>query len=185
MTPQKAGCETESRRISQLQRHPIAKRDMDSLLARDFAAYRDQRLKEVGPSTVRLELALLSHLYTIAIKEWSWPLTHEPQNVRKPPAPQGRERRLVGDEKERLLAAIQRPQARSALWLDACVRLAIETGMRAGELLSLEWHQVIIDRGVIRLEKTKNGTRRTVPLTDEAVDVLARLPRAGRRVIAG
>ena len=185
VSPQKAGCATELRRISQLQRHPIAKRDMGSLLARDFTAYRDQRMKEVGPSTVRLELALLSHLYTIAIKEWSWPLTHEVQNVRKPPAPQGRERRLVGDEKERLLAAIQRPQARSALWLDACVRLAIETGMRAGELLSLQWHQVNIASGVIRLEKTKNGKRRTVPLTEEAVEMLDRLPRTGARVIAG
>ena len=185
VTPHKAGSDKELQRIRQLQRHPLAMRDMDSLLSRDFAAYRDERLNEVGPSTVRLELALLSHLYTIAIKEWSWPLTHELKNVRKPAAGQGRERRLVGNEKDRLLEAIHRPEARSAVWLDACVRLAIETGMRAGELLSIEWHQVDLSGGVIRLEKTKNGSRRSVPLTEDAARVLSKLPRTGRRVISG
>lgn len=185
VTPHKCGADKELQRIRQLQRHPLAKRSMEGLLSRDFAAYRDERLKEVSASTVRLELAVLSHLYTIAIKEWSWPLNHELKNIRKPPAAQGRERRLVGDEKELLLKAIHRPQARSAVWLDACVRLAIETGMRAGELLTIEWHQVDLSIGVIRLEKSKNGTRRSVPLTEEAARVLRHLPRIGRRVIAG
>ena len=185
VTPHKAGADKELQRIRQLQRHPLAMRDIDSLLSRDFAAYRDERLNKVSPSTVRLELALVSHLYTIAIKEWSWPLTHELKNVRKPAAAQGRERRLVGNEKDRLLEAIHRPQARSAVWLDACVRLAIETGMRAGELLTIEWHQVDLSAGVIRLEKTKNGERRSVPLTEDAVSVLSQLPRTGRRVISG
>ena len=35
-----------------------------------MAAYQDQRRQSVGPTTVRLELALLSHLFTIARKEW-------------------------------------------------------------------------------------------------------------------
>jgi integrase len=183
VTPTKRGSVAESNRIKQLQRHPLAQRLIGSLLASDFSRYRDERLAQVSGSAVRLELALLSHLYTIAIKEWSWPLIHELRNVRKPKSNEARERRLEGDEKERLLAAVHRPKARSAIWLEACIRLALETGMRAGEILSLTWEQVDLDKHCIRLNKTKNGCKRTVGLTDEAVEVLHKLPRTGSAVI--
>jgi integrase len=183
VTTKKRGQTSERNRIRQLQRHPLAQRLMGSLQAADFASYRDTRLTQVGPTTVRLELAVLSHLYTIAIKEWSWPLTHELRNVSKPKPEEGRERRLERDEKERLLAAVHRPKARSAIWLEACIHLALETGMRAGEILSLTWDQVDLDQCCLRLEKTKNGSRRTVGLTHDAMAVLQKLPRIGAAVI--
>ncbi len=178
ITPTKRGMVAEKNRILQLQAHPISLRPLASLRAKDFVEYRDARLKSVSANTVRLELALLSHFYTIAIKEWSMPLEHELRNVRKPPPGKGRERRLEGDEETRLRQAIHRPQGiRSALWLEACLDLALETGMRAGEILSIEWRQVKLEIGTIRLEMTKNGSGRTVPLTHKAVETLRRLPR--------
>ena len=183
VTPTKRGHVNETNRIKLLQRHPISLRTLASLKARDYAEYRNQRLTQVGNNTVRLELAVLSHLYTIAIKEWSLPLDHEPKNIRKPPAGQGRDRRLVGNEEARLFAAMEHPQCRSALWLRASIKLAIETGMRAGEILGIEWHQVDLERGVIRLHKTKNGSARVVPLSIKAVQVLQSLPRQTERVI--
>lgn len=186
VTPTKKGHVAERNRIKQLQRHPIALRPLDSLCSRDFAEYRDERLRQVSGNSVRLELALLSHLYTIAIKEWSMPLEHELRNVCKPKAGEGRERRLVDDEEKRLRAALHRPAARgAAVWLEASIDLAIETGMRAGELLTLDWTQVNLAFGVIRLKVTKNGSGRTVPLTARAVEVLRTLPskERGGRVI--
>ena len=178
VTPHKRGHVTEANRVKLLQRHPIALRSLASLRAKDFAQYRDERLRKVAHNTVRLELALLSHLYTIAIKEWSMPLEHEPKNIRKPASGSGRDRRLIGDEETRLFAALLRPEARSStIWLEASIRLAIETGMRAGELLSMEWAQVDLMKGVVRLNQTKNGSARTVPLSLEAVGVLKSLPR--------
>jgi len=188
VTPHKKRPQQERSRINMLCRHPMAQRYIAEMRACDFAEYRDERLKQVGPNTVRLELALLSHLYTIAIKEWSWPLEHEVRNVRKPKSPRGRERRLEDDEEQRLLAAIRLPSRRQcSLWLEACVRLAIETGMRAGEILDLEWSHVNLSRSVARLVDTKNNESRTVPLTCVAVDILRGLPRepGGRRVIRG
>lgn len=184
VTTQKRGETSERNRIKQLQRHPLAQRLMASLQAADFASYRDQRRTQVGQNTVRLELAVFSHLYTIAIKEWSWPLTHEPKNVSKPKPEEGRERRLDADEEKRLRAAVHRPKARSAIWLEACIDIALETGMRAGEILSLTWDQVDLDQCCARLEKTKNGSRRTVGLSHKAVSVLQNLPRTGARVIS-
>lgn len=184
VTPTKRGHVQERNRLRQLQRHPIALRNFESLQAKDFSAYRNERLKEVGANAVRLELALLSHLYTIAIKEWSLPLTHEINNIRKPSPGEGRDRRLRGDEFERLVAAIQRTtENKAGLWLQACIRLALETGMRAGEILTCQWRQVDLDSSCIRLETTKNGSRRTVPLSAEAVRVLKSLPKAGIEVI--
>lgn len=178
ITPTKRGKVAEKNRIQKLQSHPISLRPLASLRAKDYVEYRDERLKSVSANSVRLELALLSHFYTIAIKEWSMPLEHELRNVRKPPPGQGRERRLEGDEESRLRQAIHRPQGvRSAVWLEACLDLALETGMRAGEILSLEWRQVKLEAGTIRLEMTKNGSARTVPLTLKAVETLRHLPR--------
>ena len=188
VTVKKRGKQQETSRIRQLQAHPLALRQLQSLQACDFVVYRDRRLQHVSPTTVRLELAILSHLYTIAIKEWSWPLVHELKNVAKPTANHGRERTLMPGEFQRLMEAIALPYRRQCqVWLDACVRLAIETGMRAGELLTMEWEQVDLMSGVVRLDKTKNGQRRLVPLTEEAVRVLSSLPRpcGGRRVIRG
>ncbi len=87
VTAHKKRPQQERSRINKLCRHPMAQRYIAEMRACDFAEYRDERLKQVGANTVRLELALLSHLYTIAIKEWSWPLEHEVRNVRKPKPP--------------------------------------------------------------------------------------------------
>ena len=134
------------------------------------AGYRDKRL-EVGKSasTVRLELSLLSHLFTIAIKEWRVGLVYNPvANIRKPAPPQGRNRRLTADEEKKLLQACD---AHSNPMLGWIVRIALYTGMRAGEIKSLTRSQVNLDKRLVYLTETKNGSARTVPLTREAVAV--------------
>lgn len=175
VTPEKRGAAQETSLIRRWQKHALALRSLASLRSLDFAQYRDARLKLAKPNTVRLELALISNLYTVATREWSMPLVNPIQSIRKPKLPQGRDRRLEGDEEARLLA--QAAKSNAAPWLGACIRLALETGMRAGELLSLEWQQVNLDRAVIRLDRTKNGDARSVPLSLEAVKVLRDLPR--------
>ncbi len=100
------------------------------------AEYRDKRL-EAGKSasTVRLELSLLSHLFTIAIKEWRVGLVYNPvANIRKPAPPQGRNRRLTADEEKKLLQACDGHSNPMLGWI---VRIALYTGMRAGEIKSL------------------------------------------------
>ncbi|MDP3537944.1 MAG: site-specific integrase [Azonexus sp.] len=178
VTSAKRGLVAETNRIRQLKALPMAQRSLDSLQAKDFAAYRDARLQVVSKNTVRLELSLLSHVFTIAINEWCLPLEHPLKKVKKPSAPDGRDRRLVGDEEARLMAALHRPEARSAaLWLQSCITIAIETGMRAGELLTLQWTQVNFNQNVIRLDKSKNGSARSVPLSEKAQTCLQHLPR--------
>jgi integrase len=133
--------------------------------------YRDKRIREgKSASSVRLELALLSHLFTIAIREWRLGLVGNPVSmVRKPAPPPGRNRRLKPKEEKRLLKACD---AQSNPMLGWIVRLAIYTGMRQGEIESLTRDQVSFKSRVIKLTETKNGAARTVPLTKDAVKVL-------------
>lgn len=188
VVPTKAvgGQRNERNRIRLLKKHPLAKRELSTLQSSDFAKYRNERTAQVGSAnTVRLELALLSHLYTIGKKEWNWPLDNPLKDVRRPSAPEGRERRLRGDEEARLLSGVSDERVRQPVWLEACIRLSLATGLRAGELLTLEWSQVDLKGGVLNLTKARNGSKRSVGLNLEAVRVLHSLPHSTEKVIKG
>ncbi len=152
--------------------HPLAKRSLASIQGKDIAAYRDSRLKEVSPNTVRLELALLSHLFTIAVKEWGMAgLVNPVSQIRKPKLPQGRDRRLHPGELDRICSSSD------SLVLADLVRFAVETGMRRGELSGMTWETVDIKKRTVTLPETKNGEKRIVPLSTEAVRILSGLAR--------
>jgi integrase len=144
-----------------------------------IAEYRDKRLagedrmKDGKPqpraaNTVRLELALLGHLFTIAVKEWGLGLPFNPVlNIRRPPPGPGRNRRLTPDEEKRLLASVDQHSNPMLSWI---VRIAIETGMRSSEIITLRRSQVELDRRIVRLIETKNTLPRTVPLSLAATE---------------
>ena len=98
ITCHKKGKKQESERIALWLRTDLAKRSLASLKGSDFAAYRDKRLKDVASNTVRLELAIISHLFTIAQKEWGLSVASPVQSIRMPKGSNARTRRLEGDE---------------------------------------------------------------------------------------
>ncbi len=174
VTPHKKGATQELQRIEQWLSLPISKRSLASLRSADFASYRDKRLTQVASNTVRLELAIISHMFTIAMKEWGIPVVNPLSSIRKPKPSNSRTRRLEGDEEERLLASCK--ASRNPL-LYSLVVVAIETGMRCGELLGLEWGNVDLNKRVALLHMTKNGEPRTIPLSLRAIETLSTLPR--------
>lgn len=74
------------------------------------------------------------------------------------------------DEERALLKACDEYSNPMLGWM---VRSALLTGMRAGEITSLRRDQVDLQRRVVRLTDTKNGSARTVPLSKQARQVLA------------
>ncbi|WP_079436969.1 site-specific integrase [Zoogloea sp. LCSB751] len=176
------GARQELSRVKRWKAHPLALRTLDTLRAVDFSQYRDARLKEVGPNTVRLELALISAMFNYARKNWSIPVENPIEGIRGPKIPGGRERRLRGDEEVRLLEAAS--EARSnPVQLKAAIQLAIETGLREGRLASLRWDQVDLEAEdeeviwVLTKAESHKQRWRPVPLTEKAVEVLKGLPR--------
>lgn len=134
------------------------------------AGYRDKRLAAGrSANTVRLDLALLGHLFSVAIREWRLGLVRNPvANIRKPSPGRGRDRRLSADEERTLRDAVNRHSNPMLRWI---FEVAIETGMRSSEITGLRRGQVDVDRRVVRLTDTKNDDARTVPLTKYAVTV--------------
>lgn len=175
VTPTKRGKTPELSRLRHLMRHPIAMKYLAQLRAADFAEYRDQRLLEVSEKSVREELLLLSAVLNTAKKDWSIPVENYVQHLRKPPPSRHRERRLEDGEEDALLSAARLSKNHG---LECAIVLALETGMRRGEIAELMWSQIDLKAKVVRLDMTKNGSRRIVPLSERAEKVLLALPRS-------
>ncbi len=175
ITPHKKSASRERSRLKLLKK-TYAGFTASSIQRQHIAIFRDQRISEgKSGATVIKELNLLSHVIDTAIKEWGFPLQSNPAKlIRKPKAEKSRERRLSINEEEILLACCRR--SRSIL-LESIVILAIESCMRLGELLNLHWDDVDLEKRVLYLHKTKNGEKRTVPLSGVAIRVLTLIPR--------
>lgn len=130
-----------------------------------------------SPSTVVRYLAALSHVLSTAVMEWQLLDINPTVRVKKPKEPRGRERFLSDQERDQLLS-----YCRESVhpYLYTIVVLAISTGMRKGELMSLRWSQVDFKAQRITLYKTKNGERRSVPLVSHAL-VLLQMLNSNRR----
>ncbi|KAB1469139.1 site-specific integrase [Cronobacter sakazakii] len=168
----KKGWLQENYRRNVICRYSIAEMNMRDITPMHIARYRDVRLKEISPktlqpissNTVRLELALLSSLFNVAISEWGVCDLNPVQKVRKPKCSPGRERRLAPLEDKKISAYLRC----NNLQLFYIYKLAIETAMRQGEILSLTWENINLHSGIVHLPETKNGTWRDVPLSSVA-----------------
>ena len=129
----------------------------------------------LSAAAVNRPLALLRHLLRLAHEEWE--VLPAVPKVKLEKEPEGRIRWLgeqAPDEEARLLAACAKSKNPE---LVKKVTIALESGLRKGELNGLDWQQNIdMSRGVIRLELTKSGRRREVPMRQAVYNVLASLP---------
>lgn len=114
-------------------------------------------------------LAVLSHAFTIAVKEYGWIENNPVLKVTKPKEPRGRVRFLSDDERGRLLIACKE-SCNDALY--PAVVIALSTGARRMEVMGLRWPDVDLVRCVATLHMTKNGERRVLPLTGPALELL-------------
>lgn len=170
VTPTKKGAQREEGRIKRWQTDPLASKSLAALRGSDLATWRDARLKAgASANTVRLDLALISHLFTIAEKEWNLPVDNPCVKIRKPSPGAGREVRMMPDQEKAILSEAAKINPELTAW----IVLAVETGMRRSELAGLrrEW----ITGRVARLPDTKNGTARSVPLSGRALETIAAL----------
>jgi integrase len=171
---------TDERILAQLKSFFGADAALSSLTASRIDEYRAMRLAtRIGKApaehlltaaAINRPLALLRHLLRIAHDEWE-ALPAVPK-IRLEKEPQGRLRWLTEEEIKKLLEACQRSRNSK---LRPAVVIAIHTGLRRSELLDLTWDRIDLSRGVIRLELTKNGKRREVPLNEESYAELVSL----------
>lgn len=169
VTPTRKGEKWETNRLRALEALPLAQKRLSRLTPAHIAEYRDQRLESVTGATVRRELNLIQSVLEYARREWGWIPENPVKDVKKPPTSRPRDRRISEDEIERLMWALgydggapeTRDQQVAVLFL-----LAMETGMRLGEMLAIE-EEDIFPR-YVRLRDSKNDDKRDVPLSTRA-----------------
>jgi integrase len=133
------------------------------------------RGRKRSAATVNRYLTSMSHAFTVACREWGWLEVNPVQRVRKLREPRGRVRFLSDEERSRLLRACEEDSR-----LYGVVLVALSTGARRGEILSLKWPDVDLSRGLATVHETKNRERRALPLSGPVLAHLKGLARVRR-----
>jgi len=149
----------------------------DNLLSQPMKKKGEKASHMLSNATVMRYLASLSVCFTYGVRDLGW-LDHNPlKDVSKPKVPRGRVRFLSNEERESLLKACKESSSKA---LYPIVVIALATGARLSEITHLRWKDVDLQRAIIRLEETKNGERRSIPLATPALRIFQDLNKVRR-----
>lgn len=176
VSPNKRGAKWEQIRLEKFCKDMLAEKLASEVSAADIADWRDRRSAEVAAGSVSREMTLMSSAFAVANKEWGWIDRNPLKDVKKPSDPPARDRRVLDSELEKLLEKAGTDLTTKSARAVHAFLFAIETGMRAGEIVGLCWSHVDLKKRVATLLETKNGTIRNVPLSPQAIDLLNKLP---------
>ena len=173
ITIHKRRCKIETYCINAFLRHKCSTLMLSEITSKTFAKYRDERLNDVTPSTLHREFTIYKHAFQVAINEWDIPLGSNPLlKVKLPKYDDKRSRRLETGEFDIMMNYCKNHQQ---LELLNVIILAIETGMRRGELLSVTKEHFNCEVRTLYIPLTKTGHPRTIPLTSKAVSIVNNL----------
>ena len=177
VAPKKKDAYHDTLRCRRLSKRTLARKALAAIRGKDIATFiRERQAEGVGANMIRLDLALLSHLFNTARTAWGMESLTNPVDLvkgQRPKLPGGRDRRLVGDEQARLLAAAHAYGGE----IGPLITWAIETAMRRGEIAAMRWEHLDRKARVLLIPETKTGTPRRVPLSTAAMGVLDEFPR--------
>lgn len=141
----------------------------------DVEKFKIERLQHVGKNSVNKNLGCLRGMFNKAI-EWKLFEGINPVHNRQFLKLENRRLRyLEKDEIRRLLFCCEGH-------LKDIVEVAINTGMRKGEILNLKWEDIDFNVGLIHLLKTKSGYMREIPMNENVSNVLGRIKRTPESV---
>ena len=126
--------------------------------------------KRLNPVTVNRRLTVIKHIFKKAV-EWDLLKSNPATSVKRFSVTSERTRFLSHDEIKNLLAECEKQV--TSPWLLPLVTLALNTGMRQGELLKLKWENVDVERGSITIIQGKTLRRKTIAINEPARNALA------------
>jgi integrase len=124
------------------------------------------------PATINRHVATLKHMFSKAV-QWEMVETHVAEKVRQVKLLEENNKRLRYLSKEECHTLLSSCDAH----LRPIVIMAMNTGMRKGEILNLKWDNVDLKNGFLLLDKTKNGGRREVPINHTLESALKNIVR--------
>jgi len=157
----------EASRIKSLVRH-FGKMALAEIAPYDVERYKEKRRKTVSGPGINRELSVLKSMLNRA-GEWGFvKFTVNPVS-KVDYFPERQVERILTDEEAAKLVAACGSAVRPV------VIMALNTGMRRGEILDLRWENVDFKRRFIRVERSKNGRSRKVPMNSQLAAELGRL----------
>lgn len=180
VTPSKRGARWELLRINAfINELSFIDRNLSEITTPQWAKWRNKRLAQVSPGTVSREMTIIKGMYSVARREWHWVKDCPLNDVRRPPNPPSRDRRVPDHEVQAMCAALgyadDLPITSKRQQVAVAFLLGLETAMRCGEILGMCWTDINQAKRFVVLPKTKNGSTREVPLSNRALALLDKL----------
>ena len=165
IAPSKKSYHVERHYFALLRRQPFANLSLINLRASDIQNWINERSNShQSASTVRIA-GIIERVINIAIKNWDYPLAHNPmRKVMKPAITVRPILRLSSNTLQKL-----RSPSSKIGWI---VLFALETGMRRSELANLKWPDINLTERLVYVSETKNGYARHVPLSSRSIDAI-------------
>ena len=171
----KKGYRTEMYRIGKITRHKVCKCTLFKLTKLKLMKFREEMLLTHNPSTCNKYISVISMAIDYAIEDLDMYLhTNVAKKIKMLKEPEYTGEVITLEEEQLLLKHAARSKAQ---WLFASIILAIDTGMRRGEIMKLKYEDVNFSSRIVKVKDTKGGVDRTVGLSTRAVNAIKELPR--------
>lgn len=168
----KASIRDDRNRFARRLAEKFGSRKLSQVSKKEVSQYHTALLDELSPASCNRILVLLSAVYRKAI-DWEVTTSNPCTGVKQHPERNARTRFLDESEMAAFVAACRADENQTA----ACLLIGLLLcGLRKSELKNARWADVNLDRGELRLHKTKNGDSRVVLLSDDMVAHLTALP---------
>lgn len=180
ITPRKKGAKQETVRLKKWLTHELANRMLTLIQPSDFAGYiADRRKQGRAEQTIKAEIIAISNVFKVAAADWGYNIENPIKRISKPGGSRKRDQRILPEQWPAIAAVLNK---RRNPYYVVITELAIETGMRQGEIFALAWSDVDLAGRhlIVREAKDTSGGRdkqRIVPLSQRAVELLDALPR--------
>lgn len=178
--PSHRGADRDINRINRIMRGELPMQlPLKSITKYHILEWRDDRIKTLKGSSVNRDMSMMSAFFNLCVKEWGYIKSNPIAEVSRPANPPHRERIITQIEIDALLQQLQHDDAAKPVTIGRQVAviflLALETGMRAGEICGLTWDRVFLEQKKVYLHITKNGRPREVPLSKRAIELLQQM----------
>lgn len=142
---------------------------LDEISPLHIEKYKAERSKQsVQPSTVNRCLAIIRKMFNLAV-DWGFLEKNQIGKVKLFSEKDNLKERILTKEEEKRLLEV------SSDHLQSIITVALNTGMRIGEILNLQWNQVDLQAKNVKVEKTKSGKIRLISINTPLLQELQKL----------
>ncbi|HPR51268.1 MAG TPA: tyrosine-type recombinase/integrase [Deltaproteobacteria bacterium] len=157
------------------------KPDLGSLPIKDIKPFHIEKVKKrliddkKSPRTIEYVFATFRQIWNMARRDKIVFEASPTREVKRPRRDNRRQRYLTFKEAEDLLKKLQE----KSTTIHDITLLSLHTGMRAGEIFSLTWGDIDLDRGIITIRDPKGVKNRAAYMTDALKEIFKSMDRKG------